>query len=294
MKQLVWLVAGLTVAGAPAAAAAPALRGMETGEDFRVGPVVSAGLPLGIEEPGDRQYYSLSFQGESPNHGFSRIFLRVISLYQLLDLPALGSFQATQVRFHHQFASVGFESPLYYELTRDANFEVGWSAAFTLAKVTFKSKDKPEATGITSVFSDYPELQPSSLGAQPKANAGQADVQFLGGEFGAYARYYQWYPLVPYASLRLNLGSYFDAPALIDGVVPQTTSTTTTTTTTTATPERKYQTAMRWSPVFSAGLDLHLGGRGVIGAAFDFWNWDLLNRPVDNTYFVTIKAGFLF
>lgn len=293
MKQLRWLPVGLIAVGclAPAALAEPTLRGMETGEDFRVGPVLTTGLPLGLEQPGDRQFYSLSFQGESPNHGFSRIFLRMISLYQLLDVPALNNFQATQVRFHHQFASLGFESPLFYELTGASNFELGWSAAFTIAKVTFKSPTKPASTGIASVFSDYPEVQPTSLGATAKLNTAQADTQFLGGEFGVYGRYYQFYPLVPYASVRFNIGSYFDADALINGVAPQSSATPTTGT---ATRERRYQSGIRWSPVASAGIDLHLGGRGVLGAEFEFWNWDLLGRPSDNTFFLALRAGFLF
>lgn len=291
-------LASLIVIGCftPPVLAEPALRGMATGEDFRVGPVLSGGVPFGLAEPGDRQFYSLSFQGESPNHGFSRIFFRMISLYELLDLPALSSATAAEVRFHHQFASFGLESPLFYELTGPNNWEFGWSAAFNLARVTFKQKTKSDPTGLASLFTDYPELKPTELQAQSKTNAGQADAQFLGGELGGYVRYYQLYPFVPYLSARINLGSYFDAPAMIQGIAPTSTTgqNSTTSTTTSTTRVRSYQSAFRWAPVFSAGLDFYIAGRGVLGAEINFWNWDWMNRPTDNTLFVNLKAGFLF
>lgn len=284
------------------AQAATSLRGMETGEDFRLGPVLSTGLPLGIDEPGDRQFYSLSLQGESPNHGFSRFYLRVISLYELLDLPRLNDTSGAierQVRFHHQFVTLGLESPLFYELSSPLNFEVGWSLGFSLARVTFKNPVKPAGTGITSVFSDYPEITPSELGAQQKLNPAQPDAQFIGAELGFYTRFYHFYPFVPYAGVRANIGSYLDAPALINGVEPKVASTTGTTGTTptqpvTTTRSRSYQSGFKFSPVGSLGLDFYLGSRGLLGIEASFWNWDISGRPQDSTFFVSLKAGFLF
>ncbi len=282
------------------AQAATALRGMETGEDFRLGPVLSSGLPLGLEEPGDRQFYSLSLQGESPNHGFSRFYLRVISLYELLDLPRLNDTSGAierSVRFHHQFLTVGLESPLFYEFTSPINLEFGWSAGFSLARVTFKEPVKPAASGITSIFSDYPEIAPSSLGAQQKLNPAQPDAQFIGAELGFYGRYYQFHPFVPYAGVRANIGSYFDAPALINGVEPQAATNTTGSTSTpqaTTTRTRSYQSGFKFSPVGVMGLDVYLGTRGLLGIEASFWNWDIFGRPQDSTIFLALKAGFLF
>lgn len=293
-------LAGL-VALHPAAPAATNLRGMETGEDFRFGPVLSTGLPLGLAEPGDRQYYQLSLQGESPNHGFSRIFLRVISLYELLNILKLNDSSGAverQVRFHHQFASFGLESPLFYELSSPTQFEFGWSAALSLARVTFKEPVKPAATGITSVFSDYPELAPSALGAQVKANQAQQDAQFIGSELGGYLRYYGLYPLVPYFRGGINLGSYFDANSMVKGSVPQpepsASAATSTGNTRQTAPQRLYKSAFVFSPIASVGLDFYLASRGLLGVEFSFWNWDILNRPQDTTFFLNLKAGFLF
>lgn len=276
--------------------AATSLRGMETGEDFRLGPVLQTGLPLGTSEPGDRQYYLLSLQGESPNHGFSRIFLRVISLYELLDLPRLNDPSGAierQIRFHHQFVSLGLESPLFYELTSPVNFEFGWSAAMSLARVTFKDPVKPAGDGIASLFSDYPEIQPSSLGAQVKTNQAQADAQFLGGELGGYARYYGIYPLVPYAGLRLSLGSFLNAKSMFEGAESPATPGLSTEPQASSR-QRIYQSAFVFSPVASVGLDVYLASRGLLGLELGFWNWDILNRIQDSTLFLSLKAGFLF
>ncbi|HEY9843965.1 MAG TPA: hypothetical protein V6D23_26070 [Candidatus Obscuribacterales bacterium] len=298
MRQPACLLASLLACCCFPVQAATSLRGMETGEDFRIGPVLTAGMPLGLAEPGDRQLYVVSLQGESPNHGFSRIFLRVVSLYELVNLPKLNDASGgieRQIRFHHQFATLGFESPLYYEVFSPLNLELGWSAGFSLARVTFKDPVKPAGTSVISVFSDYPELKPANLGARLKTNQAQADTQFIGGELGAYLRYYQLYPLVPYASVHANLGSYFNAKAMFEGQVetPKTQPGQTAAPTSSAR-QRSFESSFSFSPTASIGLDLYLGGRGLLGLDFSFWNWDILNRFQDNTFFLALKAGFLF
>ena len=286
-------------------AAEPPLRGMEHGEDFRVGPVTHAGMALGLETPGDRQYYLLELRGESPNHGFSRIFLRTIALYELLELPQLnvpeGSTAAEpgRFRFHHQFITLGFESPLFYDLTIPYDLEWGWATGFTLSRVTFKAKDKPaDQGGIQAIFVDYPELQPSQIGAQQKSRPAQADAQFAGAELGSYLRYYGLYPLVPYASIRATPGSFLNIDALINGVeqTPTNGSTTPTPTPSTSpTPlprQRQYVSAFQTGAAANAGVELYLGSRGVLALEYGIWNWNVF-REQDWTQFLILKAGFL-
>lgn len=297
MIQRLVLSAALSCLLLPPAWGQTSLRGMQTGEDFRLGPVITTGLPIGQNQVGDRQYYQFALQGESPNHGFSRIFLRVISLYELLDLPRLNDTSGAierQIRFHHQFISLGFNSPLFYELSSPLNLEFGWEAGFNLAKVTFKNPQKSESTGIISVFSDYPEIKPSELGARvTSTNPAQAETQFIGGELGFYSRYYGLYPFVPYAGLRINLGSYFDANGFIKGVA-QNQASSGDQSSTPAVSQRVYQSGFRFSPIGAMGFDFYLGSRGLLGAELTFWNWDIINRPQDNTLFLNIKAGYLF
>ncbi|MBF2053229.1 MAG: hypothetical protein IGS03_07150 [Candidatus Sericytochromatia bacterium] len=276
----------------------PSQRGMQTASDFRIGPVMQAGFALNGSAP-DRQFYQLELRGESPDHGFSRIFLRGITLFEMLDLPSLNteneSIERT-VRFHHQLITLGLESPLFYELTSPWNLEWGWAGGFTLARVQFKEPQKSQSSGIGSLIADFPEIQPSSLG-QPKANPAQPDAQFAGGEVGSYLRYYGLYPLVPYVSGRLILGSFFDVAALVEGVEQ---SPATPTGPGSATPadqprtrQRFYQSAFETGAMFSAGLETYLGSRGVLGAEYALWNWNW-SRANDWTHFLSFKAGFLF
>lgn len=273
---------------------------METEDTFRLGPVLHSGLALGLETPGDRQYYELELRGESPAHGFSRIYLRAVSLYELLDLPKVNgvSVPAQSVRFHHQFITVGADSPIFYEWTRLLNLEAGWSGGFTLAQVKFKSPTKTETTGFGAIFSDYPELSPQSLGASAKANQAQQDAQFAGGEIGPYVRYYQLYPLVFYGACRIGLGSFLDVDAMVNGVEQTQTSTSSSASNnsdSSAEPvyRRQYKSTFRSGLSANLGVETYLGSRGVLGLEYVLWNWDF-NRPQDWTHFLVLKAGFLF
>lgn len=271
---------------------------MQTESDFRVGPVMQAGFALNGRAP-DRQFYQLELRGESPDHGFSRLFLRGITLFELLDLPSLNTETETierSVRFHHQFITLGLESPLFYELTSPWDLEWGWAGGFTLARVQFKEPQKASNSGIGSLIADFPEIQPSSLG-QPKANPAQPDAQFAGGELGSYLRYYGIYPLVPYVSGRLILGSFFDVAALVEGVEQSPASnpgiTTPPPTEQPRTRQRFYQSGFETGVMLSAGLETYLGSRGVLGLEYSFWNWNW-NRASDWSHFLSFKGGFLF
>lgn len=277
-------------------------RGMTVPEEFRLGPVFHSGVTLG-GTLGDRQYYLLELRGETPNLGYSRVFLRGIALYELLSLPDLNTTtpqttQPRQVRLHQQFISLGFESPVYFSASRDWDLELGWTGGFTLERVTFKQPTKPvgQDTGIGALFSDYAEIKPAELGVRTtQTNATQQDTQFFGGQLGGYARYYGFYPFVPYLSLGLNLGSFLDKKALVEGVVQTPTSTTGATPTPSASPvkERQYKAAMVAGPILAAGLDIYIFSRGLIGLEYTFWNWDF-GQAADYTQFLSLKAGFLF
>ena len=263
-------------------------------EEFRLGPVFHGGVPL--PGAGDRQYYLLELRGESPAHGFSRIFLRAISLYELLSLPNLSVTMdpnPRQIRLHHQFFSLGFESPVWYEVLRDYDLELGWTGAFTLAKVILKEPRKSvgQDNGLAGLFSDYPEIQPGQI-AQPKTNPAQQDAQFIGGQLGGYLRYYRFFPFVPFVSAGLNLGSFLDKTALVEGV-RLSPATTTTATALAATPQRVYQSAFRTGPLLGVGVDWYLFNRGLFGLEYTFWNWDF-SQIRDYTHFISLKAGFLF
>lgn len=281
-------------------AQAYSLRGMDLPEEFRVGPVFHGGIPLGGAQPGDRQYYLLELRGESPNHGFSRIFLRALTLYELLKLPNLSlqnDSNPRQVRMHHQFFGLGFESPIYYAWSQALDFELGWTGGFTLAKVLFKEPQKVagQDTGLISLFSDYPEIQPSQI-AQPKNNPAQQDAQFIGGQLGLYGRYYGFFPVVPYLSLGLNLGSFLDKSALVEGVEQSASGTAATPVLQPAKPlprQRLFQSAFRTGPVLGLGLDCYLFSRGLLGMEYMLWNWDFAQTS-DYTHVLTLKAGFLF
>jgi hypothetical protein len=278
------------------------LRGMTLPDEFRLGPVVHSGIALG-GALGDRQYYLLEVRGESPNHGFSRLFLRGVALYELLSLPTLNTTtpdpNPRKVRLHQQFISLGFESPVYFERTRESDFELGWTGGFTLERVTFKEPTKAagQDTGIGAIFSDYPEIQPANLGiTTTQTNSTQQGTQFIGGQLGIYSRYYALYPFVPYLSLGLNLGSFLDKKALVDGVeqkVSNSLSVPVATPTAAPTLQRQYKSAMRVGPILSAGLDFYIFSRGLIGIEYTFWNWDY-EQSADYSHFLALKAGFLF
>lgn len=258
---------------------------------------MQAGFALNGNAP-DRQFYQLELRGESPNHGFSRIFLRGITLFEVLDLPQLNTDTDSierSVRFHQQFITLGLESPLFYELTSPWDLEWGWAGGFTLARVQFKEPQKTATSGIGSLIADFPEIQPSSLG-QPKANPAQPDAQFAGGELGSYLRYYGLYPFVPYVSGRLILGSFFDVAALVEGVEQSPTNTGSLSVPAEDAPrtrQRFYQSTFETGLMLSAGLETYLGSRGVLGLEYVFWNWNW-NRSTDWTHFLSLKAGFLF
>lgn len=284
---------------------------METDSSFRIGPVLHSGFAFGglqLDEQhiGDRQYYSFELRGESPDHGFSRIYVRAIGLYELLELPQLNVELSEAVpeapiqhttRFHHQLVSLGFESPLFYELTSPLNLEFGWVGGFTLAQVKFRDPQQP--TNIGPLIGDFAEVQPTRLGAQQKQNPAQQDAQFAGGELGGYTRYYQFYPLVPYASARLHLGSFFDTDAFINGVEqspnPLSNRNTQNTSNQNETPtfQRVYQSAFTPGAMGSLGLEFYFGSRSLIGLEYSLWNWNWY-RPQDWTHFVSFKGGFLF
>lgn len=276
------------------------LRGMEMGEDFRLGPVIHTGLSLGLETPGDRQYYLFELRGESPNHGFSRLFVRLVSLYELLELATLNVAEnapVRTVRFHHQFFTLGLESPLFYELTSPLALEWGWTGGFTMAKATFKEPQKTITEGFQSFLQDYPEIQPGALGQQ-KVNPAQADAQFAGAEVGQYVRYYGWYPFVPYASVRALPGLFLDTNALIKGVEQKPTPTTVPTPVPSAsaspTFQREIKSGFQLGATGSIGLEAYLGTRGLVALEYTLWNWDWFNRPEDASHFLVLKAGFLF
>lgn len=281
--------------------AEPSLRGMDTPQDFRLGPILQGGISLYLDEPGDRQYYMLELRGESPDHGFSRIFLRGMSLYRLLDLPQLNVEEPTierTVRFHHQFYTLGLESPVLFPETSPYNIELGWASRFTLARIQFRNTEKPESTGgIADIFSDFTEIPPTQLGAQQKTNAQQADTQFLGGELGMYSRYYQFYPFVPYASARLMLGNFFDQDAFVNGVEQRRPTTSSTNAQPTPTPsptfQREFKSGFKAGFVASAGLDVYIFSRGLIGLEYTFWQWDF-GVPEDATHTLVFKSGFMF
>lgn len=271
-------------------------------QEFRLGPVFHSGVTLGGTTLGDRQYYLLELRGETPEIGYSRVFLRGVALYELLSLPTLNTTtpeaNPRQVRLHQQFISFGFESPAYFSASRDWDLEFGWTGGFTLERVTFKEPTKPagQDSGIGAIFSDYPEVQPASLGIRTtQTNATQQDTQFFGGQLGAYGRYYGFYPFVPYLSLGLNLGSFLDKKALVEGVEQKAATTGTPVPTPSASPtkERQYKAAMVAGPILAAGIDVYILSRGLIGLEYTLWNWDF-GQPADYTHFLSLKAGFLF
>ena len=278
---------------------------MENDSAFRIGPLAHAGLTLTQpEQLGHRQYYGLEIRGESPNHGFSRVYLRGIGLYELLELPQL-NFTAPEsdpdaeaptertTRLHHQLLSLGFESPLFYEFFSPLNIELGWIGGFTFAQVKFR--DPQQATNVGALIGDFAEIQPTSLGAQQKTNPAQQDAQFAGGEVGVYSRFYHLYPLVPYVSGRLHLGSFFDTNGFINGVEQSTSNTTNTNSTEEVKPtfRRVYQSTFTPGAMFTLGADYYLGSRSLIGLEYSLWNWNW-NRESDWTQFFIFKGGILF
>lgn len=286
------------------------LRGMQTPEDLRLGPVFASGVNIISANPGDRQYYLLSLRGESPNHGFSRVFLRGMSLFEQLKLPALNVVEnedgtttaptntyenEREFRFHQRFLSFGLESPLYAELTLPRQFEVGWTAAFTLAQVEFKGLTKSD----DGPFTDYPTIEPSTFANTFRQNQTQQQTQFFAGELGVYSRYYSLYPFVPYVAVRSFPGSLLDLDALISGVDKATPTTlvrpteTTTDTETEVDKERGYRSGFQLGGMLSAGLEFYLGSRGLVGLEYTYWNWNL-SRQQDWTHLIIFKAGFLF
>lgn len=285
-------------------------RGMATDTDFRLGPVIHGGLALYDVNLPDRQYYALGIRGENPLLGYSRIYARVIGLFENLTIPKVegGTRNARDVRFHHRFVTLGFESPIYFEETRELGLEFGWIAGFTIAQVQFKEPVKPvsdqENAGIAEffgdIFSDFTEIPPASL-ARTQTNPNQSQTQFMGGEFGTYFRYYGLYPLVPYASARISLGNMLDLPALLEGVdknipTPISRATPTPNPTVSATPvpkERTFRPAFKTGPGLNVGLDYYLFSRGVLGVEYTMWNWDF-DRESDYTHWLVVKAGFLF
>lgn len=286
------------------------LRGMQAPEDLRLGPVFASGINFGSGNVGDRQYYELSLRGESPDHGYSRIFLRGMTLFRQLQLPALnvttsaegqssggtGNFEnERELRFHQRFISFGLESPIYAELTLPRQFEAGWTAAFTLAQVEFKGLTKPD----NSPFSDYPTVDPSQFANTFRQNQAQQQTQFFAGELGSYARYYGLYPLVPYVSVRALPGSLLDIDALIQGVDKAQPTSLVRPTESTGTSdesvekERGYRSGFQLGALFSTGIECYLGSRGVIGLEYSYWNWNV-GRSEDWTHLAIFKAGFLF
>jgi len=291
------LITGLFTASA---GATPSLRGMSSQDDFRLGPILQGGIALGIEVPGDRQFYQLELRGENPEYGFSRIFLRNISLFRILELPSLSNSSTIErrLRFHHQFFTLGFESPMWHQETRPYNLDWGWIAGFTLARATFKEPNRAaNQTGIEALFADYPEVIPTTV-AQERRDPTSPETQFLGGEFGSYLRWYGLHPVVPYTSFRLNLGSFFDYNAFVNGEVqtPRPDLNNPTPVPTPSTPPQKqryYKSSLRAGMGASAGIDVYIGSRGVLGLEYTLWNWDF-GMAQDWSQFLAIKAGFLF
>lgn len=286
------------------------LRGMQAPEDLRLGPVVASGVNFGSGNVGDRQYYLISLRGESPERGYSRIFLRGMTLFEQLKLPALnvtptedgqsntgqGSFEnERELRFHQRFISFGLESPIYAELSLPRQFEAGWTAAFTLAQVEFKGLSKTSE----GPFADYPTVDPSQFANTFRQNQAQQQTQFFAGELGSYARYYGLYPLVPYISVRALPGSLLDINALIDGVDKATPTSlvrpteSTPGTEDTVEKERGYRSGFQLGALFSTGLEFYLGSRGIVGVEYSYWNWNI-GRSEDWTHLAIFKAGFLF
>ncbi len=287
------------------------LRGMQAPEDLRLGPVFASGLSLGLDTPGDRQFYQIELRGESPNHGFSRLFIRGMTLFEVLDLPALNVVSddtgATpqnnnpyennrELRFHQRFISLGLESPVFAEWTLPRQFEAGWTAAFTLAQVEFKGLAKT----AEGPFADYPEIAPNQFANTFRQNQAQQQAQFFAGELGSYFRYYSLYPFVPFASIRALPGSLLDIDALLKGVekttpttLVRTTPATSETETATVELERGYRSGFQLGALFGAGVELYLGSRGLIGLEYNYWNWNV-QRSQDWTHLIIFKAGFLF
>lgn len=286
------------------------LRGMQAPEDLRLGPIFSSGLSLGLDTPGDRQFYQIELRGESPNHGFSRLFIRGMSLFEILELPALNvEADATgtpsqnnnpyennrELRFHQRFISVGLESPAFAEWTLPRQFEAGWTAAFTLAQVEFKGLTKT----AEGPFADYPEVTPNQFANTFRQNQAQQQAQFFAGELGSYFRYYSLYPFVPFASIRALPGSLLDIDALVKGVEKANPTTLVRTTPATETEteaadlERGYRSGFQLGALFGAGVELYLGSRGLIGLEYNYWSWNV-QRSQDWTHLVIFKAGFLF
>jgi hypothetical protein len=288
------------------------LRGMQAPEDLRLGPVFASGLSLGLDTPGDRQFYQMELRGESPNHGFSRLFIRGMTLFETLDLPALNVMpDATgntpqnnnpyenqrELRFHQRFISVGLESPVFAELTLPRQFEAGWTAAFTLAQAEFKGLAKT----AEGPFADYPEVTPNQFANTFRQNQAQQQAQFFAGELGSYFRYYSLYPFVPFASIRALPGSLLDIDALVKGVektspttlVRTTPVTSETPSSTAAERERGYRSGFQLGALFGAGVELYLGSRGLVGLEYNYWSWNV-QRSQDWTHLVILKAGFLF
>lgn len=288
------------------------LRGMQAPEDLRLGPIFSSGLSLGLNTPGDRQFYQMELRGESPNHGFSRLFIRGMSLFEVLDLPALNVVtdqngtpsqnnnayeNNRELRFHQRFVSIGLESPVFAELTLPKQFELGWTAAFTLAQVEFKSLTKT----AEGPFSDYTTISPNQFANTFRQNQAQQQAQFFAGELGSYFRYYSFYPFVPFASIRALPGSLLDINALVDGVEKVTSTGLVRTTpvstseneTATVQLERGYRSGFQLGALFGGGIELYLGSRGVLGLEYNYWSWNV-QRSQDWTHLLIFKAGFLF
>lgn len=288
------------------------LRGMQAPEDLRLGPVFASGLSLGLKTPGDRQFYQMELRGESPNHGFSRLFIRGMTLFEVLDLPALnvvadenGTIPQNnnayennrELRFHQRFISIGLESPIFAELTLPRQFEAGWTAAFTLAQTEFKGLSKT----TDSPFADYPEITPSQFANTFRQNQTQQQAQFFAGELGGYFRYYALYPFVPFASIRTLPGSLLDIDALVKGVekadptslVRTTPSSTSEDDPTPVQLERGYRSGFQLGALFGGGIELYLGSRGVLGLEYNYWSWNI-QRSQDWTHLFILKAGFLF
>lgn len=299
MKQTSLTLAFLWLALASSATVqAETERGLSLEKDFRLGPVIHSGFTLYSPSPADRQYYLLEVRGENPEYGFSRLFLRVVSLYELLQLPELNTTSGTKrpVRMHHQFFTLGFESPILYPYTRPLALEWGWTGGFTLARVLFKNPEKPAAqqSGLGGLFADFPEIPATSL-AQQKLNPAEPDTQFMGGELGTYFRYYQFYPFVPYLSGRMSFGNFFDLNGFVNGIEQKpTTPTPTPQASTSPLPKQRFfQSGFRLGYVLTGGFDVYLWTRGLLGLEYTMWTWDL-GRGTDLTHSLVLKAGFLF
>lgn len=164
-------------------------RNFDSRTDIRVGPIFKFGYPFGLSSNLKTTIPSLSLDihGESLLYGTTSISIEYFKFEKTFtDKTGLGTYLYEISPNGSKTASkelwqITLSSPFNY--TSESSFELGW---------------------IAGVFSQNVNLEKAVPPSNPSNNSN------IGLNMGTYIRYFDLFPLVPSASLKVNLGNMYD------------------------------------------------------------------------------------